>query len=317
LDINFELNNPTLEIIAKNCDNLRKIKFLGQHIRSFYEIFGQKCGQNLESITIYGIDYEYMASLLRFSPNLKSIFLVYNFDALIKQYLPKLEVIKVNNFSADSFKKFTNLYQKQIKKLTTSHLSFNWQNCQLLSKFENLEFLSIDSNNQLFKEEFILFVYKLKKLKHLIINANQLNYSFLLLKVYKNLKNFELSLEEFRNEDMEVVGKLHLTKLQINHCFSGINDETLEKLSQMKTLTELCFGFEEITDAGICHLIKNISKLKTIYVTNKHINETTINAFTEIALNNPKINYKFIAQDYNRKRLTNNSIPKNLLIEKL
>ncbi len=53
-----------------------------------------------------------------------------------------------------------------------------------------------------------------------------------------------------------------------------------------------------------------------------HINETTIKAFVEKALNNPKIYYKFISQDIfpdNQRlklRITNQFIPENLLVKK-
>jgi hypothetical protein len=88
------------------------------------------------------------------------------------------------------------------------------------------------------------------------------------------------------------------------------------KLSLMENLSELRIFTGFMTDSGICHLIKNSPKLKTIELNDKHINETTIEAFIEKTLNNLKIYYKFMSQFINRKILFSNKIPKNLLIKK-
>jgi hypothetical protein len=90
----------------------------------------------------------------------------------------------------------------------------------------------------------------------------------------------------------------------------------------MKRLTKLCFTSEISRDSGVCHLIKNSPKLKTIALNNSYINETTIKAFIGKALNNPKTYNKFISQDIfpdNQRlkmRITNQFIPENLLIKK-
>ncbi len=70
-----------------------------------------------------------------------------------------------------------------------------------------------------------------------------------------------------------------------------------------------------MTDSRIYHLIKNSPKLKTIELNDKHINETTIKAFIEKALNNLKVYYKFMSQFINRKIFISNKNPKNLLIK--
>jgi hypothetical protein len=61
--------------------------------------------------------------------------------------------------------------------------------------------------------------------------------------------------------------------------------------------------------SGICHLIKNCPKLKTIKANDEQIIETTIEAFIEKALNNPKTYHKFISSNIlSRKRVINNTI---------
>ncbi len=84
----------------------------------------------------------------------------------------------------------------------------------------------------------------------------------------------------------------------------------------MENLSELRIFSGFMTDSGICHLIKNSPKLKIIELNDKHINETTIEAFIEKALNNPKVYYKFMSQFINRKIFISNKIPKNFLIKK-
>jgi hypothetical protein len=67
LDISFEfvINTQLLKIIAQNCQYLKKIAFCGRDIGQYYEVIGQKYGQKLESIGIYGINCQEMALLLR------------------------------------------------------------------------------------------------------------------------------------------------------------------------------------------------------------------------------------------------------------
>jgi hypothetical protein len=84
----------------------------------------------------------------------------------------------------------------------------------------------------------------------------------------------------------------------------------MEKLYDSRILS----GF--MTDSGIFYLIKNSPELKTIELNDKHINETTIEAFIEKALNNHKIYYEFMSQFINRKIFISNKIPKNLFIKK-
>jgi hypothetical protein len=52
LEISFIINNQILEIFAKNCKFLTKVKFYGRDIRGFCETFGQKCGKNWNSLTL-------------------------------------------------------------------------------------------------------------------------------------------------------------------------------------------------------------------------------------------------------------------------
>jgi hypothetical protein len=136
-----------------------------------------------------------------------------------------------------------------------------------------------------------------KKLKRLRIYASEVNQSFDRLKAVNNLDVFELILWSFGDKDMEVIETLNSTQFSLYSKCNLLSDEILYKLSKMKRLSKLCFTSGILSDSGVCHLIKNSLKLKTIELNYKHINETTIKGFVEKALNNPKIYYKFISQD--------------------
>jgi hypothetical protein len=85
----------------------------------------------------------------------------------------------------------------------------------------------------------------------------------------------------------------------------------------MKRLSKLDLRSDIILDSRIRQLIRNSPKLKAIVINDRHINETTIEAFVEKALKRQKSCYKFIDhQFYNRKRVYIKTILKNLFIKK-
>jgi hypothetical protein len=114
------------------------------------------------------------------------------------------------------------------------------------------------------------------------------------------LQVFELTFQEFEDQDIKFIEKLDLTKLYLNSC-NFLKSESLSKLSEMKRLSVLRLFSEFMTNSGICQLIKNSPKLKTLELNDKHINETTITAFIEKASSNPKTFFKFLSQYINRK----------------
>jgi hypothetical protein len=319
IDFLFDINKQIIEIIVKNCQYLKRFSFFGQEFREYYELFGQKFLQKLEFINICGIDRREMKLILNSTHSLKAVKIYEEFDALIEQYLPKLveiEVFDSKDFSFDSFEKFANLYNNQIKKISFD----DWTEKRdkfipYLLRFENLETLIIGFDYYHWNNDFLSMAKQLKNLKHLSITAEELNKSFKRLKAFNSLEVFELVLYDFREEDIKVIETLNLTKLEIYLGIHDISDEPFEKLAKMKRLSKLLLDFKSEFDSGICQLIKNSPKLKTIELNDKHMNETTIKAFVEKALNNPKTYYKFIAQNCATKRITDN-IPKNLLLLK-
>jgi hypothetical protein len=157
-------------------------------------------------------------------------------------------------------------------------------------------------------KDFISLAKNLKNLKHLSISAREVKESLKRFKVFNNLEVFVLSFISLKDTDMKVIETLNLTKLEIFSC--ELKDESLKELTKMKRLAELRLTYGSMTDSGICELIENSSKLKTTEMNNNHIKETTIEAFIEKTLNNPKTNFKFNVEKLNRIRFTNKSIPK-------
>jgi hypothetical protein len=140
------------------------------------------------------------------------------------------------------------------------------------------------------------------------------NFSFESLTVFNYLEDFVLKFEEFEDQDMKFIEKLDLSKLHINFC-SYLKEESLLKLSLMQDLAELRLFSQFIPDSGICHLIKNSPKLKTIELNDKRMNGTAITQFIEKSISNPKTLYKFMSQNIDRKSFVCSDIPKNLVIK--
>jgi L-rhamnose isomerase len=85
----------------------------------------------------------------------------------------------------------------------------------------------------------------------------------------------------------------------------------------MRRMTEIrlnIYNSMNMNDSGICYLIKNNPKLKAIELIDKHVNETTINAIIEKALNNPKNHFKFKVKYLKKKLIIEKLTPKNLLL---
>jgi hypothetical protein len=242
---------------------------------------------------------------------LSAIEIYNNFNAVVEHYLLNLKNIKVNEISIEWFEKFTNSYKKQIKKIGFNDWSKDLNAVvPYLALLENLENLSfkIHKNSYYNWNQIKTLSENLKNLKQLSINA------FEGLTVFNTLEVFAITLWEFEDQEMKFIEKLDLTKVHLNSC-TFLKDESLQKLSLMEKLSQLRLFSKFITNSGLCHLIKNAPKLKTIEINDKHINETTIKAFIEKALSNPRIFYKFMSQKINRKTFILIDIPKNLLIE--
>jgi hypothetical protein len=64
LEINYEIDDQLLDIISQNCKNLSKIQIFGFLNEEICETLGQKRGQKLKFIDIYGIGKPESVTLL-------------------------------------------------------------------------------------------------------------------------------------------------------------------------------------------------------------------------------------------------------------
>jgi hypothetical protein len=95
-------------------------------------------------------------------------------------------------------------------------------------------------------------------------------------------------------------------------------------LAKLKKLNKIIITSEQIDDLGFCHVINNCPKLRTIvaetditdYVSNDKITNVSLKAFIEIALKNPKIQYRFDYLPYHLDLIEaeNNELPPNFSI---
>jgi hypothetical protein len=74
------------------------------------------------------------------------------------------------------------------------------------------------------------------------------------------------------------------------------------------------FNSGNISDSGICHLIKNSPKLKIIELNKICVNKKTLRALINKALKNPNTYYKFNERNINEILSIFETLPKNLLI---
>jgi hypothetical protein len=104
--------------------------------------FGQKCGQKLELIDINSVIKELeMISLLRLTPNLKSIKTYHSLDTITEHYLPKLQKVRFD-YVCNAFEMFVQLYNKQIMIISLDYWPEMFGSnvlIKILFRFENLE----------------------------------------------------------------------------------------------------------------------------------------------------------------------------------
>jgi hypothetical protein len=320
LTIDFRIDNDLVKIIVENCKVLKKFQTFGSPNENFWVTFGKKFGPKLEFIDIHAIEKSRILSILGSTPNLKAIKIHDNYEALIEQYLPKLEKIIIREHSIEWLVKFANLYGKQIK---SAHFDFYWQellssSISVFSRFVNLESLKLEAHYCRCDETFVKMAKNLKNLKRITISFAYIDESFNALKVFNKIEFFEIILTTFKNEDIKIIETLDLTKLHLSFCYSNLSHESYVILSKMRRMTEIrlnIFNSKNMNDSGICYLIKNNAKLQTIELIDRHINETTINAIIEKALNNPKKHFKFRVKYLKNKLITEKLIPKNLLLQ--
>jgi hypothetical protein len=342
-----ELNYNLFELIVNNCKHLRTLYMRAQF--EGFDLFESKVSQEfcqkLTSIEIYYINDQQLRKLLALTQNLKTIRLTNShLNVIMDPILTKLEEIhsyiyNLNDFK--SFKRFSHLYNKKIKKFST-HLDIDSINDMLieLSRFQSLMELNIDFDlkNSFIENELILIGNKCKQLEKVAINAPKYQFKSNLLEVFsgfyalkklsiigfsyikgfgnikclQNCHNFE-SLKlylycEFTDKKDLDFDDIHLylpnlRQLSLNNNFTSyrINDKTLKNLAKLQKLSKLLIGSIKMTSSGVKEFIENSPNIKTIKLCHNYINDTTIEAFNERAKLNPKIRFKFLNLNWSQK----------------
>jgi predicted PilT family ATPase len=130
-----------------------------------------------------------------------------------------------------------------------------------------------------------------KKLKHLAIKGCFPKVNF------NSFKSLNSQLFWFKNANIDHLIELNLTLLFVSFV---INDNILRKLAQMKDLRKIYLKYDSITNSEVIDFMRNSPKMHEIHFNEKFINETTIKAITEKAVNDPKIEYKLMAYGSHR-----------------
>ena len=288
---------------SKSFKCLEKIKFTGVINEKVLNQFGLKFGHRLKSMSINsgGVFSHKIKRDIFLSNNLEEINVDFNLKAILSpNCLPKLHTILNMRFdSVNDFTAFANLYCNQIKKLTLSQYLPVYKDVdklyKQLSRFENLEDLNIFfmatnfAYNSTFGKELLIIKQKCKKLNQFHIHGLNLKIDLSVLTTF---------------DDLNVLG-LH---------YYGVGSDDILSIARMKNLTKLYLHSKPINPQNISQLISKSDNLNTIYCRKPLINETTIKAFVSKAVKNPSIGYKLINIFSANIRISNESIPKNLLI---
>jgi hypothetical protein len=327
-------NSSTINSIINNCLFVEKIAFNGNINENLLLKLSQTFGKRLISFDLSGVFNKKFDDIFTFTPNLKEIKLNKNLDQLIKTVLTKLEMISFpKNVDLVELKTFTDIYCKQIKKISASFggLPNDVIDKSLiqLSRYENLESLSLNikltKKRALFIDSGLVMIgNKCKKLKHFnlkayykVTNENL----FLILSRFEaltkliihfqcpsdqsfgnmhhlngctNLKYLNLFVKSLTDQNFNDIHK-YLPNLKYFSLLSDnkLTQNTLFSLSKLQNLTRLEMKTSGINDCGAREVINNCPQIRTI-IFDTHIKDIAIRAFVDLALKNPKNQYIFV-----------------------
>jgi hypothetical protein len=370
IDGRLNFDHQILDIISKNCNNLKNISITARYIEDIPQKslinFGLNCGQKLKSMKLDAICDHKIKTLLKMTPNLKSLTVV-NISTIIdeknesKAILGKLRDIHFSRCSLNLLKQFVLNYSSSIKKIRTHLLTLdlnpndnsNHLNYGLIqfSHFQRLESLDLfidvcheESHMRSIDEglkQIGLNCVQLKRLSFTmdgnLINGKLFNIfgQFISLKYCEiniicdtelaqlsydscdygtiasfknclNLVQLSLHLEQLTDDHLIDINLYlpQLTQIIINSS-KTISDKTLNSLSKIKNLSKIditCYTSDDkqnITDSGICNIIKNCSNITNISFDQKNCNfdfsitKASEKLMTDLAKANPKHLYNF------------------------
>jgi len=281
----------------------------------------------------YGIDYQFLKSFTdKYFKQIKTIQLSLNTKDLLGDHLNK-SLQQISRFQSLEVLHLTIKHNKQniVSAPIDSGLLIISQKCLKLKCFQ----FSIFDNHRLIKGNlFQIFGHfrelRVCRIKNLELNEKVHESHHESLECFKSIKNLSkldlmlsyLSDHHFKDIHLYLPG---LTSIKISSD-NAFTDQSLYYLSEMPKLSHIQINafncvLSQITDSGVCHLIKNCSNITTLLLKcNSNITEKSIDSFIEIAKSRPKIQYQFsyvCANSGLKQRLTSDSnlLPNNLFIE--
>ena len=317
-------------------ERLKSINIRGFDDRESSQLF--KFTPNVEKVYVNHICQEFIAI---FVPKLQQIYIkcvdsVRQLRSFTDIYCKQMKKMKVN-FCHDFYDKNEDMINcfSQISRyvsLETLYLSTNCNFSQIIKSSIDCRLIQIGNNCKKFTQIVVVLGYHLISgdlfaifdhfiaLEKLSIVSNDLfkfkNYTNIeSFNIYKSLKFLELSLQGLKDENFDSIHKYlpNLTQLLISRPNNWLTNETMNCLTKMQNLTKLKIFSKSITHLGFCDVISNCPKMRTIITINKmgfNVFKLTINTFIEIALKNPKIEYKFkfygITDDFKYKGMPHN-----------
>jgi hypothetical protein len=212
------IDGQIVEYIYDNCVHLERFVCTSIKIENFSEThlrqFCAKCGQKLKLIQFDGINEIEMRTILRLSPNIRSVNIKNNnfitrieslfIHSITKQLLsPKLDSIYISCYCVDDLMAFADKYSQQIKKIEikfmSNYLIANVMNNALkqISRFVNLETLYLLIYNHQkgpiypIDDGLQMIAIKCTKLKHFICEMTQNLVSGQLFEVFSNFTSLQ------------------------------------------------------------------------------------------------------------------------------
>jgi hypothetical protein len=320
-------SNSNREMLAlfRLTPNLEKVK-ITQISSEFVEIFLPKL-KEIEIKFVYSIE-ELKLFSDKYHKQVKKLEISLYFDfILVLEYMNNCLTQLARYVSLESLYIIVkDIFSLPINSSIDSGLIAIGKNCQKLKDFSLiLGFI----NHELIAGELFDIIGHFHALEKLYIQSNSYRKNcgnVKSLEKCKNLKVLYLSLPLLSDKNFEGIDKYlpNLTNFLMTETNNGISNKTMYSLAKLKKLNKIIITSEQIDDLGFCHVINNCPKLRTIvaetditdYVPNDKITNVSLKAFIEIALKNPKIQYRFDYLPYHLDLIEaeNNELPPNFSI---
>jgi hypothetical protein len=294
IDGRLNFDHQILDIISKNCNNLKNLSITARYIEDIPQKslinFGLNCGQKLESIKLDAICDHKIKTLLKMTPNLKSLTVV-NISTIIdeknesKAILGKLRDIHFSRCSLNLLKQFVLNYSSSIRKIRTHLLTLGLKENHLnyglieFSHFQKLE--SLDLFIDVCHEESDMRSID-EGLKQIGLNCLQLKrLSFTMDGNLINGKLFNIfgQFISLKYCEINIICDTELAQQSYDSCDYG----TIASFKNCLNLVELSLHLEQLTDDHLIDINLYLPQLTQITInSSKTISDKTLNSLSKI-----------------------------------